>query len=250
MRTESADIDSTYDWRRDGWLAACALTAILLIVSAAIPHAPGFDTFLRLFVFGMALVRGFVGFRRGGAWLPLSAAVIAILFNPARPIGMSTAGWMWCDLIAALWFAVVGAWQLLRRWDPQRGWAVAALSLGAVTVPAIGAMSTPNRDALNPLEVDQNLAVMNADANAEMTAADVNASTPVAAANPAPAAESTPPVTHAAANAPAALGTNRVKPLDQQQPAKTEVTAEPPPPSDATPSDSAPANNESDGNQE
>ena len=94
MRNDSADIDSPYDSRRDGWLAACALTAVLLIVSAAIPHAPGFDTFLRLFVFGMALVRGFAGFRRGGAWLPLSAAVIAILFNPARPVTMSAAGWM------------------------------------------------------------------------------------------------------------------------------------------------------------
>ena len=250
MRNDSADIDSTYDWRRDGWLAACALTAILLIVSAALPHAPGFDTFLRLFVFGMALVRGFVGFRRGGAWLPLSAAVIAILFNPARPVAMSAAGWIWCDLIAALWFAVVGAWQLLRRWDPQRGWAVAALSLGAVAVPAVGAMSTPNRDALIPLNVDANLAVMNSDANAEITAADMNASAPVAAANRAPAPGSTPAVAHAEPNAPDAQATNRVKPVEQQQPAKTEVTAEPPPPSDAAPSDSEPANNESGGNQE
>ncbi|HEX5259738.1 MAG TPA: DUF6804 family protein [Sphingomicrobium sp.] len=250
MRSDFADTDSTYDWRRDGWLAACALTAILLIVSAAIPHAAGFDTFLRLFVFGMALVRGFVGFRRGGAWLPLSAAVIAILFNPARPVGMSAAGWMWCDLIAAAWFAIVGAWQLLGRWEPQRGWAVAVLSLGAVAVPAVGAMSTPNRDALNPLNVDQNLAVMNSDANAEMTAADMNASAPVAAANRAPAPESTPAVAHAAPSAPDAQATSRVKPVEQQQPAKAEVTVEPPPPSDAAPPDGEPANNESGGNQE
>lgn len=92
MRTVTVENQTGYDWRRDGWLGACALTAVLLIVSAATPHAAGFDTFLRAFVFSLALVRGFAGFRRGGAWLPLSAAVIAILFNPARPIEMGRVG--------------------------------------------------------------------------------------------------------------------------------------------------------------
>lgn len=167
MRSELSENEPIYDWRRDGWLAACALTAILLIVSAGTPHAPGFDTFLRLFVFCLALVRGFVGFRSGGAWLPLSAAVIALLFNPARPVQMSPAAWVWTDLAAAAWFAVVGAWRLLRSWDPQRGWAAAALSLVAVAIPAVAAFGTVDREGLNPATLDENLAAMNA--NTDLT---------------------------------------------------------------------------------
>lgn len=102
MRIESPEIENGYGWRRDGWLAACALTAILLIVAAATTHAPGFDTFLRLFVFCMAVVRGFAGFRRGGAWLPLSAGLIAILFNPGKPVVTSATASAWLDLIGAV----------------------------------------------------------------------------------------------------------------------------------------------------
>ena len=193
MRSDPAETETVYDWRRDGWLAACALTAIMLIVSAGMPHAPGFDTFLRLFVFCLALVRGFVGFRSGGAWLPLSAAVIALLFNPASPVQMSATAWMWTDLAAAAWFGIVGAWRLLRSWDPQRGWAAAALSLVAVGVPAVAAFGTTDHEGLNPAMLNESLAAMNADSNA---------SAPVArSAEPVPAPEPSRPAAHASASA-------------------------------------------------
>jgi hypothetical protein len=267
MRIDATESDSTYDWRRDGWLAACALTAAILIVSAATPHAPGFDSFLRIFVFCMALVRGFAGFRGGGAWLPLSAALIAILFNPVRPVGMSAIGWIWCDLIAAAWFAVVGAWRLLRSWEPQRGWAAAALSLGALAVPAVGALNAPNRDALDAPDLnqnlDENLAVMNGDANAGTGAADMNATVDAAAAGPAPAAESSPAVSHADAakahattNAPAAESANRVTHDAGEVSAESNVVRKPPPThNQATapanePANDEPVTNEPEGNQE
>src|SRR5690348_15114666 len=157
MRTDFTENETGYEWRRDGWLAACALTAALLVISAATPPAPGYDKFLRIFVFCVALVRAFAAFRRGGAWLPLSACVIAILFNPAAPIAMSHTAWVWCDLIAAAWFAIAGSWRLLRAWQPQRGWAAAAVSLAALAVPAVAAMTMPNRDALSAASLDENL---------------------------------------------------------------------------------------------
>jgi hypothetical protein len=271
MRTITVECSSVYEWRRDGWLAACSLTGAVLIISAATPHAPGFDTFLRIFVFCMALVRGFAGFRRGGAWLPLSAALIAILFNPVRPVGMSAIGWIWCDLIAAAWFAVVGAWRLLRSWEPQRGWAAAALSLGALAVPAVGALNAPNRDALDAPDLnqnlDENLAVMNGDANAGTGAADMNATVDAAAAGPAPAAESSAesspavsragtPQAHDASNAPAAESANRVTHDAPEVSAESNLVRKPPPThNQATapanePANDEPVTNEPEGNQE
>jgi hypothetical protein len=248
MRSDSVESESTYDWRRDGWLAACALTAGLLIISAATPHPPGFDTFLRMFVFCVALVRAFAGFRRGGAWLPLSAAVIALLFNPARPVEMSPAAWVWCDLLAAAWFAIVGAWQLLRSWDPQRGWAAAAISLGAVTVPAIAAMSAPSRDALTGMKLDENLAAINVEANsaAPLPETDVAAQTAVATA--APAAGSSAPVSHAAATAKHAPAATPVVNAPAFEPNNAAEAAAP---SDSdTPQPSEVTNNMSEGNEE
>lgn len=268
MRTDFTEnetpIETGYDWRRDGWLAACALTAALLVISAATPPAPGYDKFLRIFVFCVALVRAFAAFRRGGAWLPLSACVIAILFNPAAPIGMSHTAWVWCDLIAAAWFAIAGAWRLLRAWQPQRGWAAAAISLAALAVPAVAAMSMPNRDALSAADLDENLAEMNAagtNANpAPTAAADVNPprESAEASAQPtgtdAPTAASSRSDAHPVDAAQTAEAANRVSAAKKAQPIK-EVQAPPFPGNDAASSDSeapstAPVNNESGGNEE
>jgi len=269
MRTDFTEnetaIGTGYDWRRDGWLAACALTAALLVISAATPPAPGYDKFLRIFVFCVALVRAFAAFRRGGAWLPLSACVIAILFNPAAPIGMSHTAWVWCDLIAAAWFAIAGAWRLLRAWQPQRGWAAAAVSLAALAVPAVAAMSMPNRDALDAADLDENLAEMNAaDTNtnpAPTAVGDVNAPREGAEASAQPTrtdAAATPPSSqsdaHPAATAQTAEAANRVSAPKKAQPIK-EVEAPPFPGNEAASSDSetpstVPVNNESGGNEE
>lgn len=265
MRIDSdaeSELPVPYDWRRDGWLAACSLTAILLVISAFMRPGYGFETFLRIFVFCVALVRGFAGFRRGGAWLPLSAALIAILFNPARPVAMSSAAWVWFDLIAAAWFAIVGAWQLLRSWDPQRGWAAAALSLAALAVPAVAAMGTTDHEGLNPLNVDENLAEMNATSSA-LTAAPpaTNATAQAAATAAAPSEATTPgehsaappahaPVAHAAANspvlnAPAFDSKSRVS-TDTLQQSAVPVVAPPPPSS----TNDATSNNMAEGNQD
>lgn len=265
MRKDFTENETAYDWRRDGWLAACALTAALLVISAATPPAPGYDKFLRIFVFCVALVRAFAAFRRGGAWLPLSACVIAILFNPAAPIGMSHTAWVWCDLIAAAWFAIAGAWRLLRAWQPQRGWAAAAVSLAALAVPAVAAMSMPNRDALDAADLDENLAEMNAaDANANpapTAVGDVNAPREGAEASAQPTrtdAAATPPSSrsdaHPAATAQTAEAANRVSAPKKAQPIK-EVEAPPFPGNEAASSDSetpstVPVNNESGGNEE
>lgn len=253
MRTDAVGNQTGYDWRRDGWLAACALTAVLLVVSAATPHAGGFNTFLRAFIFCIALVRAFAGFRRGGAWLPLSAAVIAILFNPARPIAMSPVAWIWCDLIAAAWFAIVGAWRLLVSWEPQRGWAAAALSLGAVAVPAVASMSVPNRDKLTPVSADENLAVMNATSNHEAPPADSNAvsESPVATSAPAAPRAKRPSSDASVTNAPALEAS--VRPKNAKVEGSAENVAVPGPPTPSTipnsPGDEI-LNNESEGNQE
>lgn len=256
MRSEITETEEVYDWRRDGWLAACALTAILLIVSAGIPHAPGFDTFLRLFVFCLALVRGFVGFRSGGAWLPLSAAIIALLFNPAQPVQMNAAAWVWTDLAAGAWFAVAGAWQLLRSWDPQRAWAAAALSLVAVIIPAVAAFGTVDREGLNPATLDENLAAMNADANAsepgsaqpvQTASADSADAATVSEADPSStsaARAAPPPTAHASAdvpelNAPAFQTANRVSPNQDQHDSLTPAA-----PAGAAPADGNATTNE------
>jgi hypothetical protein len=251
MRTDRVEDVCAYDWRRDGWLAACSLTAGLLIVSAFLRPGDGFDTFLRTFVCLMALVRGFAGFRRGGAWLPLSAAVIAILFNPARPIGMNGAARVWCDLIAAAWFAIVGAWQLLRSWDPQRGWAAAAVSLAALAVPGIAELGATNRDALRPSQLDENLAIENVQQNAAAapfeseTPSPPPMSTSPAATPPAPARN----VTEPAVNAPSAETKRRLHPTAQEQSAETNTAPEPAASqSVATPSDDG-ANNEAGGQE-
>lgn len=254
MRIDSVENDSSYEWRRDGWLAACSLTAILLVISALTPHAAGFDTFLRLFVFCLALVRGFAGFRKGGAWLPLSAAAIAILFNPARPLAMTSIAWTWCDLIAAAWFAIVGAWRLLGSWHPQRGWAAAAISLGALAVPAVGALNAPNRDALTAPNLNENLAVMNAGGNEGITAPEMNTTVPAPAHASAGAAT---PIAHGAANTPVSEPANGVTREDRQVSAETNVVREPPianndaasseEPLNETPTTDEPANGEDDG---
>jgi len=250
MRSQSTEIESSYDWRRDGWLAACALTAIVLIVAAATTHSPGFDTFLRLFVFGMALVRGFAGFRRGGAWLPLSAGLIAILFNPVTPVVRSAPASSWLDLIGAAWFALVAAWPLLKRWEPQRGWAAAALSLCALAVPAVAAFSAPNRDALDPATVNQGLAEMNATANAADSAIPPAAASAAAKPTGTQAIEPTP-----AKQASATEQTeNGAKPEEHEVSAKTTVPSAPTlsnsdgaPPSNQ-PVEIQPLNNSAEGN--
>jgi len=269
MRTDFTENETGYEWRRDGWLAACALTAALLVISAATPPAPGYDKFLRIFVFCVALVRAFAAFRRGGAWLPLSACVIAILFNPAAPIAMSHTAWVWCDLIAAAWFAIAGSWRLLRAWQPQRGWAAAAVSLAALAVPAVAAMTMPNRDALSAASLDENLAEMNAAAAAPPAQPDTNA-----AATPAPAggqnatagasgstrssdsrsAAETPRAAHSLANAPVAEAANDASPA-RPRPAPIKLVQAPPfPGNDAASSDSGPpqaqpVGNDSGGNE-
>ena len=260
MRTELSENEPIYDWRRDGWLAACAFTAILLIVSAGIPHAPGFDTFLRLFVFCLALVRGFVGFRSGGAWLPLSAAVIALLFNPARPVQMSVSAWVWTDLAAAAWFAIVGAWRLLRSWEPQRGWAAAALSLVAVAIPAVAAFGTVDREGLNPATLDENLAAMNTNANAtqpvstppahEVAVSDNGAPESEPRKQRSPNAEGSSPARSAEAsanlpelNAPAFPSANRVTANQDGQDSLPPAA----PATDAPPADNATAGDEQNG---
>lgn len=229
MRTDRVEDVCAYDWRRDGWLAACSLTAGLLIVSAFVRAGYGFDTFLRTFVCVMALVRGFAGFRRGGAWLPLSAAAIAILFNPARPIGMSDGARVWCDLIAAAWFMIVGAWQLLRSWDPQRGWAAAAVSLGALAVPAIAAFGAGNRDALRPSELDENVAIENVQQNAAAAPSEAHApntpsvSNSVAATPPVPARNISQPVL----NTLSAEAKDRAHQIAREQSAQNSAAPEP-----------------------
>jgi hypothetical protein len=265
MRTDFIDNENeaaaAYDWRRDGWLAACALAAALLVISAATPPAPGYDKFLRIFVFCVALIRAFAAFRRGGAWLPLSAAVIAILFNPAAPLSMSHAAWVWCDLIAAAWFAIAGAWQLLSAWQPQRGWAAAAVSLAALAVPAVSAMSMPNRDALTAASLDQNLAEMNAtappapsDMNAVVAAAPTGVSN--ATADAASSTKSTDaasagekrPAGHPLADAPMAETANDAT-ASRPTPAPVKTVQAPPfPGNDAASNDSGPPQPEPVGN--
>jgi hypothetical protein len=274
MRTDSIenadDTAAAYDWRRDGWLAACALAAALLVISAATPPAAGYDKFLRVFVFCVALIRAFAAFRRGGAWLPLSAAVIAILFNPAAPLSMSHAAWVWCDLIAAAWFAIAGAWQLLSAWQPQRGWAAAAVSLAALAVPAVAAMSMPNRDALGAASLDQNLAGMNAAASAPPAPSDMNAvaaAAPTGASNAAADAASPTKSSDAVpadetrasarplADAPAAEAANDAT-ASRPRPAPVKTVQAPPfPGNDAASNDSGPpqpepVGNDSGGNEE
>jgi hypothetical protein len=125
----------------------------------------GFYTFVRIYICGLAAVLALQDWRRGMAWLPLSAAAIAILFNPVRPIEMRPADWFWFDLGAALWMIAVAAWPALRRMGHdalQSVWIGAAFFtiVGLAIAVAMTRSAVPN----NIMNVDEDLT--NTDMNA------------------------------------------------------------------------------------
>ena len=176
------DGDVGRDWKQDRRLIACAIAVGLLLNSALRLNGDGFYTFLRIYVSGLAAGLALYDWRQKGIWVPVVAGLIAILFNPIRPIEMNRDGWFWYDIGAAGCFAVIGGWPYLyprrRAWQ---GWALATLVLAAIGISAL--LSLSNRSwwdygANNTMNVDENMVAdespfdWNA-ANNEMANADV-----------------------------------------------------------------------------
>jgi hypothetical protein len=164
----------TYVWKADRRLASCAVAAVLLAISAINSNLPdGFYTFLRIYVSGVAAVLAIYEWRLGRVWLPLSAALIAILFNPIRPIEMNDAtSWQPYDWGAAAWFVVVAATPAVRFYRvPMKGWVAASVAVVVLSLLGVGVRTTNFDVANNTMNVNENLTVT------DMNATDVNAAT-------------------------------------------------------------------------
>lgn len=81
-----------------------AIAAVMLILACF--HLPiGYYTFLRIAVFGIAIVLIVLNRSRGIDAANIITALLAILFNPIVPIYLhSRSTWLWIDLLAAVWF--------------------------------------------------------------------------------------------------------------------------------------------------
>ena len=153
----------SYHWRRDRRLAACATAAALLaLAGAAGDRGEGYYTFMRIYVSGAAAALAISDWRRGRAWLPLMAALIAILFNPIRPIEMAyPTDWRPFEWGAAAWFVLVGGSSLaagakrrLRVSDEANDWAVAITLLVIISIPALVQFARAN--ATSMIDIDRN----------------------------------------------------------------------------------------------
>ena len=79
-------------------IAACVL---LLIACAKMPY--GYYTFLRIAICAYAILAAIQHYRKNTLNLrPLLAASIAILYNPAFPVGLYRDGWILANILSAL----------------------------------------------------------------------------------------------------------------------------------------------------
>ncbi|MGE5562094.1 MAG: DUF6804 family protein [Bacillota bacterium] len=146
----------SYDWRHDRRLAACAIAAALLAAAASDARTGnGFQTFLRIYVCGLGTALALSEWRRGRLWLPLSAILIAIFFNPIRPIEIERSAWQLYCWGAAAWFVAVGAFRLVHHLPRAVfSWLVAAALVAAVTIPAVMTLQAAQRDQRRSRTVD------------------------------------------------------------------------------------------------
>jgi hypothetical protein len=159
--------ESKYKWHRDRRLAACLVAIALLLIAASQKNGDAYYTFLRIYVSGAAAILALNGWRQGQVWWPLSAAVIAILFNPIKPIEMYRDDWFAYDIGAAAWFGAFAAWPqllphhlipLLRQHRRALlGLAVAGLLLAIIAVPVFIRLSSTEDFSNNTMNVDENL---------------------------------------------------------------------------------------------
>jgi hypothetical protein len=160
-----------YNWRRDRKLIGCGVAALLLLNAALGENGDGYFTFLRIYICGLAAILAFADGRLGRIWLPLSAIMIAILFNPFRPIEMSRESWIWYDMGTAAWFAGVGGVPLWRRVDRN------AIKLGVAFAGIFGILALSIIVSVSRSSSDNPTNVMNVDENlttTDMNAADMN----------------------------------------------------------------------------
>lgn len=167
-------------WRRDPRLAACLVAIVLLLVGTFGSNGGGYYTFLRIYICGAAAILAFAGWQRGQVWWPLSGVLVAILFNPIRPIEMERDDWFWPDIVTAAWFGAVGLWPYVRAPRKIVAWGAAAFILAMVGILAIVRLGTGSRD-YNANTMNADMAVENAAmtdtnlaANADEAAAAIN----------------------------------------------------------------------------
>jgi hypothetical protein len=114
--------------------------------------------------------------------LPLSAAFIAILFNPIRPIEMTAQDWQPYDWATATWFIVIAALPLLSALvgtsKAVRGLAAAAVVVAvAIGLSALARLGGSGAELNNTMNVDENLTTT------DMNATDTTNGTPYPAFN-------------------------------------------------------------------
>ncbi len=81
-----------------------SLVSIVMLVVAVANLESDYYMLLRVVVCSTAVFVGYYAYRRkrlGAIWL---FAVIAIIFNPLRPLGLEAETWCWLDFIAAIMF--------------------------------------------------------------------------------------------------------------------------------------------------
>ena len=104
MTGESAS-KSEYSWRKDYQLLGAGVASLLLVAAAFGEFSFGFYTFLRLSVTVAAAAVTWRSHDDGKVITAVTAAIVAILFNPILPIELDAETWTPIDILVAGWFS-------------------------------------------------------------------------------------------------------------------------------------------------
>jgi hypothetical protein len=169
----SEDSSQGYRWQNDWRLVSCAVAVVILVLAVVRENGEGFYTFLRIYVFGLALVLALPFARqRHAIWL-LAAIVTAILFNPIIPIEMYREDWVPYDLAAAAgfsWIAMIGPAERFKK--PYLKWAPIGFAAAYAAAVALGTAS------FQTIGDDNNMAVENLMAENLVVENDMEAAAP------------------------------------------------------------------------
>jgi hypothetical protein len=163
--------EQAYRWQNDWRLISCTVAVVALVLAVVRQNGDGFYTFLRIYVFGLALLLAVVFARQRYAIWAVAAVLTAILFNPIIPIEMYREDWMPYDLVAAAgfsWVGMIGPAEAFRR--PLLKWAPVGFAAAyAAAVALAGASFQPAPD------YDNNMAVENLEAGNLVVENDLSA---------------------------------------------------------------------------
>ena len=94
-------------------LVTINVVAVFLSLMGCLHFPIGYYTFLRIVVFGVAIVDVFYGWKKESIIPMVSNGLVAILFNPIIPIYLHNKTiWMIIDMAVAIWFGIQAIIQL------------------------------------------------------------------------------------------------------------------------------------------